>query len=436
MNRSEALAYLDSHIGWGMEPGLERISAFLDLMGNPERSYPIIHVAGTNGKTSVSRMATMILVAHGLTTGTYTSPHLERFEERISVNGRPATEEEMIQAVVDVKAFADIFEATDHVTYFELVTALAFAWFADLAVNVAVVEVGLGGRLDATNACQAEVAVVTSIGLDHTEMLGETLEEIAVEKLAILKPEAALVIGDLSEDLRKLARRTAAERGARVVEFGKDYRIEGAAPGEGGWRVDLAGVHATYEDLFLPLRGRHQVSNLAVAVAAVETLVERRLDVEAVRTGLSVVQSRGRMEVVGSDPIVLIDGAHNPEGFAALGRALAEEYRAQRWVLLTGVMADKKLEDMFPHLSPVVDAVVATAIDSERATPARELAARLRELMPGPVEWSPGPAEALTRARQLAGPEGAVLVTGSLYLVGVIRSLILGDGGWTDRNER
>lgn len=435
MNRAEALQYLDAHIGWGMEPGLERISALLDLMGNPEQSYPIIQVAGTNGKTSVSRFATMVAVAHGLTTGTYTSPHLQRFEERIAINGSPASEEEFIQAVVDVKAFADIFERDRHLTYFELVTALGFSWFADQAVNAAVVEVGLGGRLDATNAAAADVAVVVSIGLDHAEILGDTLDKIAVEKLGILDPEATLVVGQLEPDILKLARRTAAERGARIYEYGKDFRVEGAERDFEGWRVDLEGVFGSYPDLVFPVHGRHQVTNLAVAVAAVEALMERRLDPVAMSDGLSVLRSPGRMEIVGHEPPVMLDGAHNSDGFRVLGSALAEEYPGVRWVLVVGAMADKDLDTMLPHLSGRVEAVVATTVGSERAMAPEAVAAAAGRILDVPVHQAPTPAGAVEAATQLAGKGGAVLVTGSLYLVGAVRSLLLEDGR-TDRNER
>ncbi len=435
MNRAEALSYLDAHIGWGVEPGLERISAFLAMMGNPQETYPIIHVAGTNGKTSVARMATMLCVAHGLTTGTYTSPHLERFEERISINGSVASEEQLIQAVTDVKAFADIFERDRHLTYFELVTALAFSWFADEAVNAAVIEVGMGGRLDATNVAAADVAVVTSIGMDHADVLGDTLEKIATEKLGILAPEATLVVGPLPDDIARLARRTAAERGARIYEYGSDFGVEGASSGIGGWQVDISGVQATYPDIDLPLQGRHQTVNLAVAVAAVEALTERALDPDAVRRGVSVVASPGRMERLGIDPLVLVDGAHNPDGMRALGAALAEEYPTTRWTLVLGAMDDKDLASMLVPLRGRVERVVATAVDSERAMQPSRVADVAMEVLGVEARAISGLEASLAEATAQAGQQGAVLVAGSLYLVGAVRSILAGKGT-TDRNER
>ncbi len=435
MNRDEAIAYLDGHIGWGMEPGLERIQAFLDLMGNPELSYPVIHVAGTNGKTSVSRMATMLCVASGLTTGTYTSPHLQHFEERISINGTKTTADQLVQAVDDVKAFADLFEIDRHLTYFELVTAVALAWFANEAVNAAVVEVGLGGRLDATNTTHADVAVLTSVGMDHAEILGDTLEAIATEKLAILKPETTLVVGALPEHLMKLARRAAAEKSATVYEYGKDFLVEGAAPGDGGWNVDIQGVFGHYQDIFLPLHGRHQTTNLAISVAAVEGLVRRALDPASVITGISVVKIPGRMEVLSGEPTVMLDGAHNPDGIRVLAASLREEYPSVRWTMVFGAMADKEIDEMLTGLGGLVSHVVATAIDSERSRPASAVAERAGEILGVPAEAAVDHRAALVRANELAGSDGAILVTGSLYLVGQVRAGLVSDGS-TDRNER
>lgn len=435
MTRDEALAYLDAHIGWGMEPGLERMQAFVDLMGNPEGTYSIIHVAGTNGKTSVARMATLLCVAHGLTIGTYTSPHLERFEERISINGKRLTESQLVQAVTDVKAFADLFEQESHLTYFELVTALALAWFANEAVNAAVVEVGLGGRLDATNVVAAEVAVLASVGMDHMEQLGNTLEEIAAEKLAILEPEATLVVGPLPDDLKKLARRAAAEKGATIHEYGKDFSVVGSATAVGGWQLDVQGVFGLYEDIYLPVHGRHQAANLAVSVAAVEGLLQRPLDPGSVSEGISVMAAPGRMEIIATGPIVMLDGAHNADGMRALAAALREEYPSTGWTLVVGAMADKQIDEMLQALEDRVTSVVCTAISNERALAPDVLARRCREILGVEAETAPDVGSALERARQLAGPAGSVLVAGSLYLVGAARSH-LSDDGPTDRNER
>lgn len=435
MSYPEAVAWLDAHVGRGVHPGLERIAGLLDLMGNPEDGYPIIHVAGSNGKTSVARIATMILAGHGLTTGTFTSPHLERVEERIGLNGTSATPEQFAQAAYDVSVFADIFEQRTGtgLTYFELTTAMAFAFFADQAVNAAVVEVGLGGRLDATNAAHGDVSVLTSIGLEHTEYLGDTVELIAREKLAIVEEGSVIVVGALPPDAERVAHEVSAAKSARLFRYGHDFRIDAAARAVGGWSVDIEGIHGRYEDLFLPLHGRHQTVNLAVAVAAVEALLERELDAGGLADAVSVVTSPGRMEPVEAG--WLLDGAHNPDGFAALGAALAEEFASVRWVVVLGAMEDKDLAAMLPALAGRVDAVVATRPDSPRALAADRLAAAAGELLGVRTEAVDDVAAALARAREIAGPDNPVLVTGSLYLVGPARSLLLGHPA-AQRNER
>lgn len=409
----------------------------LEMMGHPESGYPIVHVAGTNGKTSTARLITVILAAHGLNTGIFTSPHLERIEERIGVNGRVSTTEEFAQAATDVAGFADLYEqkSGESASYFELTSAMAFAWFSENSVDAAVVEVGLGGRLDATNAADGEVAVVTGIDLDHTEILGTTIEQIAAEKLGIVKPGAMLVTGSMPEEAMRIARATASELGATHYEYDKDFRIEGSDRGLGGWLVSINGTRGDYEDVFLPLRGRHQIANLAVAVAASEALLGGPLDEDALRNGAATVTSPGRLEVVASSPVVLIDGAHNPQGMRALASALAEEFAHQEWVLVMSAMKDKDLMQMVTALKGQVRSAVATETGSNRSRSAEDLAATLASTLDVPAEPVPDPAAALTRARDLAGPEGAVLVTGSLYLVGAVRSLLM-TGKPAQRNER
>jgi len=258
MDYAQALEYLDSHIGQGVKPGLERIDNLLEFMGRPELGYPIIHVAGTNGKTTTARMATLLLVAHGLTTGTYTSPHLQKIEERLSVNGRNSTREEFALAMSDVKAFADLREerGSDPNTYFELTTAAAFAFFADQAVNAAVVEVGLGGRLDATNVVDAEVCVVTSIGVDHTEYLGKDIGSISREKLAIAGPDSILVTGPLPDEAMDAANETSRTLGIHHRRYGADFRVEDSERGVGGWLTTIHGAEDTYPEVFVPLHGK------------------------------------------------------------------------------------------------------------------------------------------------------------------------------------
>ncbi|MGH8946170.1 MAG: bifunctional folylpolyglutamate synthase/dihydrofolate synthase [Acidimicrobiia bacterium] len=427
MDYSDAVAYLDRHIGLGGEPGLARIEGLLDDMGSPHEGYPIIHVAGTNGKTSTAHLATLILVAHGLTTGTLTSPHLQKVEERLAVNGRHANPEEFALAISDVAAFADVRETRGQEpnSYFELATAAAFAFFAEHAVNAAVLEVGLGGRLDATNVVDAEVCVVTSIGKDHTEYLGEDIAGIAREKLAIAGPSSILVTGPLPDDALSEARAKARELGIHHRRYGDDFRVGEAERGIGGWLVTIEGAETTYEDLFLPVHGRYQLVNLAVAVAAAEALLGRKLDLDSVRKAAAGATMPGRMEPLSSSPLVMVDGAHNADGVATLADSLREEFPSVRWYLLLGVMGDKNIELMMETLEPLVDGVVATAVDYKRAVPAAELAERIEGLVEVPVLVADTVEFGLDMARAEAGHDGAVLVTGSLYLVGEVRGLLV-----------
>lgn len=427
MNYEQAVAYVDRHIGLGGEPGLDRIRDLLDLMGRPQEGYPLIHVAGTNGKTSTARLATLILVAHGLTTGTYTSPHLENIEERLAVNGRTSTSEEFALAVSDVAAFADLREGAGETpnTYFELTTASAFAFFAEQAVNAAVLEVGLGGRLDSTNVVDAEVCVVTSIGVDHTEFLGENIRQIAAEKLAITGPRSILVTGKLPDEALDEARLKARELGIQHRRFDHDFGVEEYERGVGGWLATIRGAEATYEDIFLPLHGRYQLDNFAIAIAAAEALVGRKLDVEALRDAAAVATAPGRMEPLASSPFVMVDGAHNADGVATLVESLREEYPTTRWQLLFGVMGDKNVELMVEHLKPIVTGVITTAVDEKRAVPAVELAQRVSRVIPDvPVLAAENVEYGLDMARAEAGGEGAVLATGSIYMVGQIRKML------------
>ncbi len=403
------------------------MEALLDLLGNPEAQYPIIHITGTNGKTSTARIAASLIGAHGLTAGTFTSPHLQRVEERLGRNGEHATPEQFAQAITDLAPFVDIHEGRhgDRPTYFELTAAAAFGWFAAEAVDVAVVEVGLGGRLDATNAADGTVAVVTGIAAEHTAYLGNTVEEIAGEKLAIAKPGSTLVTGPLPEATLPLADRTVADLSIAESRYGRDFWVEEAEPAVGGWRCSVQGAHATYEDVYLPLHGRHQTINLAVAIASVEALLGRALDEEAVREGSAAATSPGRMEVVGWSPLIMLDGAHNPDGMAALDRALAEEFPTTRWVAVLAVMGDKDRLTMLAHLQPErLQAAVVTTVGEERSVTPEELAVSATEAWGGtvPVEEVAHPVPALQRATELAGPDGAVLAAGSLYLLGELRT--------------
>ena len=305
MTYDEAVAYLDYHAGRGIRPGLAQIQGLLELMGNPHLTYPVIHVTGSKGKSSTAAMITMLAGAHGLSVGTYTSPHLETVQERLSYNGLHATAEEFAQAVDDVRAF-DVLVDDDperRLTYFEFVTAVGFAWFADRAVDLGVIEVGLGGRLDATNVVQSAVAVVASIALEHTSYLGDTLAEIATEKAAILKPGGTLVTGELPPEASAVMEAKAAELGSPHLAHGRDFQLVEEIQAVGGWDISVDGVYEQYEEIHIPIHGRHQLRNAAVAVAATEAMLGRALDPEAVREGFGALTVPGRLEVAGRRPL-------------------------------------------------------------------------------------------------------------------------------------
>lgn len=404
------------------------MAVLLDLLANPHQAYPIIHITGSNGKTSTARIAASMLAAHGLTVGTFTSPHLERIEERLSINGVQATPDEFAQAVADVEPFADLLEQRtgERPTYFELTAAVALAWFASHAVDVAVVEVGLGGRLDATNAADGRVAVVTGVSLEHVGYLGGTVAQIAKEKLAIAKPGSVLVAGPMSEEADREAIDHARARSIDLRRYGHDFRVAEAERAVGGWLCEVEGIYGTYPDLYLPLHGRHQTLNLAVAIAAVEELYGRALSAEAAVEGARSASSPGRLEVLGHQPLVVIDGAHNEEGFGALGEALREEFPAMSWTVVMGALGDKDLDSMLQHLQGLASRFYATAPDSERACSPAEVAAAARRVL-GPtvevIEVADVPL-AVTTARVATPPDGALLVAGSLYVVGEGRPIL------------
>jgi len=414
---------LDEHIGRGVKPGLERISALLDLLANPQDGYPIIHVAGTNGKTSSVRMAANLISSHGLTPGIFTSPHLHRIEERYEHGLHQMAPDQFAAAMTELAPLVDLYEeqSGDGVTYFELTAALAHAWFAEKAVDAAVIETGLGGRLDATNAIRSDVAVVTTVGLEHTAYLGDTIGEIAVEKLAILDEGAVLVTGDLHPEALAVAERRVHELESTWFTRGRDFDVSDARQVDGGWLFDIQSVYEEYADLELRLLGRHQMDNFATAVASVEALFGRPLDEAGVREAAATVTSPGRMEILRRDPLLMVDAAHNPEAANALAQALVEELPGVRWELVFGTMVDKEASEMLAPLEKVVTAVHAVAVNNPRARHAAETAAIASNVLDVPVTAHQSIPAALEAATALGN---AVLVTGSIYLVGEVRAIL------------
>ncbi|MGC4874639.1 bifunctional folylpolyglutamate synthase/dihydrofolate synthase [Micromonospora sp. DT43] len=416
---------------------LDRIESLLDLLGSPQRAYPSIHLTGTNGKTSTARMIDSLLRAFGLHTGRYTSPHLETVRERISLDGEPVSEERFATVYGEIKPLAELVDARsdEPLTYFDMTTALAFATFADAPVDIAVVEVGLGGAEDATNVIQAGVCVITPIGLDHTEWLGDTLQDIALAKAGIIHPGATVIAAAQEEEAARPLLERCAEVGATIAREGGEFGVLSRAVAVGGQVLKLQGLGGVYDDVFLPLHGAHQAQNAAVALAAVEAFLgagaRRQLDVEAVREGFAMASSPGRLERVRNAPTVLLDGAHNPHGMAATVTALQEEFAFSKLVALIGVLADKDASSLLELLEPVADVVVVTRNSSPRAMPTKELAALAAEIfgeervevaeeMPDAIELAVALAEEDVPG-ELSGV--GVLVTGSVVTVADARRL-------------
>ena len=357
-------------------PTTERIAALVDILGSPQLTYPTIHVGGTNGKTTTSRMIDSLLFSHGLRTGRFTSPHLETYRERIAINGEPIDPKDLIFAYNDIAAYLDLIDTkfSDPISFFEAVTALGFVAFAEHPVDVAVIEVGMGGEWDATNVVDADVSVLMPIGFDHMEYLGHTLHEIAATKAGIIKEGGFIVLAQQEPEAAKELIRKAAEVGADVVREGIEYSVASRAVAVGGQLITITGLHDTYDDIFLPLHGKHQAANAASALVAVEAFFgDQPLDIEAVRAGFAAVTSPGRCEVVRRDPTIILDAAHNPHGAKALAETLANEFNFDEIIAVVGVFGDKDATGILQELEHIVDHVIVTQSSSTRALSSGEL---------------------------------------------------------------
>ncbi len=421
-----------------IEPTLARIAALTDLLGIPQASYPVIHVTGTNGKTSTSRMIESLLRAYGLRTGLFTSPHLIDARERICLDGEPISAERLMATWTEIAPLVDVVDANSTadggvpLSYFEVMTGLAFAVFADAPVDVAVVEVGLGGGWDSTNVAHGAVSVITPIGLDHRDYLGDTIEEIAREKSGIIKPGAIAVLAQQDLAAAEVLLQRVGEVDATVAREGMEFGVVSCGIAVGGQVITLKGLAGEYPDIFLPLFGEHQAHNAAVALAAVEAFLGGvgALDVEIVREAFAATTSPGRLEVLRRGPTVVVDAAHNPHGAQALARAVEDSFDFAHLVGVVGVLTDKDALGILTALEPVLDTVVLTQPSSARALDVDALAALAVEVFSDDrVFVEPELPDALDRAMGLAEQAGAyagagVLVTGSVVLVGDTRRLL------------
>jgi dihydrofolate synthase/folylpolyglutamate synthase len=417
---------------------IRKIRDLMDVLGSPQRAYPAIHLTGTNGKTSTARMIDALLRAHGVHTGRYTSPHLETVRERISLDGEPITEERLVSTYREIEPLADLIDArnSEPLTYFDLTTAMAYAAFADAPVDAAVVEVGLGGEDDATNVIEAGVCVLTPIGLDHTEWLGDTIEDIAWAKAGIIHKGATVITSLQTEEAMRPILERCAEMNATLAREGSEFGVVERTQAVGGQVLTLQGLSGVYDEIFVPLFGAHQAQNAVLALAAVEAFLgagkDRQLDVELVREGFAQVDSPGRLERVRSAPTILLDGAHNPHGMAATVSALEEEFSFRHLVVVVAVLDDKDASGLLDLLEPVAARIVVTQNSSPRSMPVDELAqvatdvfgedrVTVAHTMPDAIEEAVVLAEDDTSG-ELSGV--GVLITGSVVTVADARKLL------------
>ncbi|HAN72382.1 MAG TPA: dihydrofolate synthase [Actinobacteria bacterium] len=428
-----------------IEPTLARIAALTDLLGTPQSSFPVIHVTGTNGKTSTARMIESLLRAYGLRTGLFTSPHLVDARERICLDAEPIGEEALLAAWSEVAPYVDVVDANSAadggapLSYFEVMTGLALAAFADAPVDVAVIEVGMGGGWDSTNVVHGAVSVITPIGLDHREYLGDTIELIAGEKAGIIKPGCITVLAQQELAAAEVLLERAVEVDATVAREGVEFGVLSRGVAVGGQVLRLKGLTGEYDEVFLPLFGEHQAHNAAVALAATEAFLGGvgMLDIDIVREGFAAVTSPGRLEVLRRGPAVIVDAAHNPHGAHALALALQDSFDFVHLVGVVGVLAEKDALGILTALQPVLDRIVVTSPTSPRAMDADTLAALAVEVFSEDrVFVEPELPEAIDRALALAEEAGVyegagVLVTGSVVLVGEVRRMLGTSSGGT-----
>ncbi|WP_461165083.1 bifunctional folylpolyglutamate synthase/dihydrofolate synthase [Arthrobacter sp. R4-81] len=426
-----------------MEPRLAPLFRAMEILGEPNKAFPIIHITGTNGKTSTARMIEAGLRAHGLSTGRYTSPHLSKVTERISIDGSPVPDDTFVRIWDEIRPYLEIVdkelvaEGQPRLTYFECLTILGFAVFADQPVNVAVMEVGLGGITDATNVGDGQVAVITPISLDHTDLLGDTTEDIAYEKAGIIKPGGFLISAGQPVDAAQVLLEKAKEVQVPFRFEGVEFGVASRTVAVGGQVVTIQGLAGRYEDLLLPLHGSHQAENAAVAVAALEAFLgggEKELDAEILQEAFASVTSPGRLEVVRTAPTIIVDAAHNPEGIRVSAEAIHEAFTLTKLVVVVGVLKEKDAEEILRQLKESLGDLAAeycfTQSNSPRAVPAEDLEELALDLgfgednvhvaaqLDDALEW------AVERAESNDDLSGGVLVTGSITLVAEARILL------------
>lgn len=415
-----------------IHPTLDRIALLADLLGSPQLSFPTIHIAGTNGKTTTTRLIDSLCQHFGLRTGRFTSPHLESFLERIAINGEPISEAAMVRTYEEI---APLFELVDQrmanrLSFFEAMTGLAFVAFAEFPVDVGIFECGMGGEWDSTNVIEAQVSVVTPIGLDHMQYLGNTVGEIAKTKAGIIKPGSFTVLARQELDPAQVLLRKCAEVDSTPIREGIEYAVEERALAVGGQLLKIRGVYGEYDDLFLPLHGEHQASNSATALAAVEVFAgEKALDPEFVRAAFAAATSPGRCEVVNRNPTIIIDAAHNPHGAKSLRKTIETEFQFESVIGIVAMMGDKDSDGILAEFEPIMDEIIITKNSSHRAAEVDELADTAREIFGRDrVVTSPSLSGAISSAIERASAaeenQSAILIAGSVISAGEARTIV------------
>ena len=414
-------------------PTLERISALVDMLGSPQLTYPTIHIGGTNGKTTTSRMVDSLLFEMGLRTGRFTSPHLESYLERICINGQPIDAKALIFSFNDISPYLDLMDTKfdNPISFFEAITALAFTAFAEHPIDVGVIEVGMGGQWDATNVVDADVSVIMPIGLDHMEYLGNTIAEIATTKAGIIKEQGFVVLAQQEPEAAVELLRRAAEVGADVAREGLEYSIDSRAIAVGGQLISITGLRGHYDDIFLPLHGKHQASNAAAALIAVEAFFgEQDLDIDAVRAGFANVTSPGRCEIVHRDPTIILDAAHNPHGAKAIAETIQSEFTFDDVTGIVALMADKDALGILQALEPIMNQIIVTTNSAARSMSVGDLEALATQVFGADrVFAQPTLSDAIDKAikdsvRPLSDESLAILITGSVVTVGQARTAV------------
>lgn len=416
-------------------PTLDRIAALADALGSPQLSYPTIHIAGTNGKTTTTRLIDSICFELGMRTGRFTSPHLESFLERISINGEPISPEGMIATYNDIALYLDLIDSRmpNKLSFFESMCALAFVAFAEYPVDVGIFECGMGGEWDSTNVINAAVSVITPIGFDHMEYLGDTLEKIALTKSGIIKPNSFAVLARQESEVAQVLMHKCAEVDATPLREGVEYAVKKRDLAVGGQLVSISGIYGDYDDLFLPLHGAHQAANAATALAAVEAFAgESKLDESVVREAFSSVTSPGRCEVIMRNPTVIVDAAHNPHGAVSLKKTIRDEFDFESIIGVVAPMGDKDVDGILEELEDVMSQIIVSRNSSHRAAPIEELSSRAKSIFGHErVVAIESLSDAIATAIQQAKLENAVndlntavLIAGSVISAGEARAIV------------